>query len=588
MLWALASSLWQGHSANDIRNTELANPDTHFKLRTYASRAEWEARKWQLRKQILSAAGLLPMPSRKALNPRIIDREDHAGYTIENLLIETFPGYYLGATLYRPTGSSRYPAVLLPHGHWKKGRLENRPSYSVPALGINLALQGYVALAYDMSGYNDTRQTPHNFGGWREQLWSFNPLGLQLWNSIRAVDYLTTRGDVDTKRIGITGASGGGTQTFLLTAVDQRVRFASPVDMVSAHMQGGDPCEEAPNLRLNGANNVEFAAMAAPRPMLLVSSTHDWTRNTPGEEFPAIRSIYELYGAKAIANAHIDAEHNYNRASRSAVYNFFQRFVQLDEGTRSRAADVVDKDIVEPEYFLELANYLPRVSAPGALTYDQIFDQWIANARSQTNETRDLDQLRERLRFSLGAEWPGRVENLTQSSNVLLTRPGMGDRIPGRWISGSGNPVVIVHPDGSGAALKHPEVKKLIEAGRTLLLIDAFQTGAARAPRDYGGKWFLSYNQTDDANRVQDVLTALSYARLCTGRKASLVALDGAGVWGVFAAAVAPVDIDVSASLNGFEGSDESFHKHFFVPGIQRAGGIDAAIRLLNHPHIRW
>ena len=146
-----------------------------------------------------------------------------------------------------------------------------------------------------MVGFNDTVQTPHSFRGWEEDLWSFNPMGLQLWNSIRAVDYLQSLPGVEARRIAVTGASGGGTQTFLLAAVDDRVGYAAPVNMVSAYMQGGDPCEEAPGLRLD-TFNVEIAAMMAPRPMLLVSSTRDWTRHTPVEEFPEIRRIYELYG----------------------------------------------------------------------------------------------------------------------------------------------------------------------------------------------------------------------------------------------------------------------------------------------------
>src|SRR5262249_33109348 len=237
-----------------------------------------------------------------------------------------------------------FPAVLNPHGHWKRGRLEDQPSYSPIALGINLARKGYIAITYDMVGYNDTQQTAHNFGGWGEVLWSFNPMGLQLWNSIRVVDYLQSLPDVDGHRIAATGASGGGTQTFLLAAVDDRIGFAAPVNMVSAYMQGGDPCEEAPGLRID-TFNVEIAAMMAPRPMLVVSSTHDWTKTTPMEEFPAIEHIYGLYGASQnVKNVHVDAEHNYNRQSREAVYRFFAQHML---GGRP-ASELVDEDITAP------------------------------------------------------------------------------------------------------------------------------------------------------------------------------------------------------------------------------------------------
>ena len=155
---------------------------------------------------------------------------------------------------------------------------------SVPLRAIQLARLGFVALTYDMVGYNDTVQTPHDFGSRREQLWSFGSLGLQLWNSIRALDFLESLPDVDPGRLAITGESGGGTQTFLLAAVEDRIRYAVPVNMISAIMQGGGICENAPSLRL-GTFNVEIGAMMAPRPMLMIAATGDWTKNTPSEEY---------------------------------------------------------------------------------------------------------------------------------------------------------------------------------------------------------------------------------------------------------------------------------------------------------------
>jgi dienelactone hydrolase len=197
----------------------------------------------------------------------------------------------------------------------------------VPARAISLARQGYVVFSYDMVGYNDTVQTPHAFGNPREQLWGFGPLGLQLWNSIRSIDFLQSLSDVDPEKIAMTGESGGGTQTFLATAVDNRIRFSVPVNMISAIMQGGSPCENAPGLRL-GTSNLEIGALMAPRPMLMIAATGDWTRNTPKEEYPALRSIYELYDRTAdLEMVQIDAPHNYNQQSREAMYRFFGKRV---------------------------------------------------------------------------------------------------------------------------------------------------------------------------------------------------------------------------------------------------------------------
>ena len=178
---------------NDARNTEIPNTDTHFTARTYKTLAEWQARRAYLRKQILSAAGLLPMPPKNPPHPQIFGRIENKTYVIEKVLLETLPGYYLGGNLYRPmkpAPAGGFPGIVSPHGHWTYGRLEHAVNASIPARCINLAQQGYVVFCYDMVGYNDTVQTPHDFGSPAEQLWDFGPLGLQLWNSIRAVDFL--------------------------------------------------------------------------------------------------------------------------------------------------------------------------------------------------------------------------------------------------------------------------------------------------------------------------------------------------------------------------------------------------------------
>ena len=222
----------------DARNTDIPDTDTHFipkafwRRASHGTLAEWEQRKRFLRGQILAAAGLDPMPEKTPLHAQIFGRLERGDYSVEKVLLETMPGYYLGGNLFRPLGrNGKFPGVLKAHGHWRDGRLEHTaPSSpgdthvaSNPVFGISMARQGYVVFAWDMVGWNDTKQTSHEFGGEREQLWGFGPLGLQLWNSTRALDFLQSLPDVDPERIAMTGASGGGTQTFLLSAVDDRV-----------------------------------------------------------------------------------------------------------------------------------------------------------------------------------------------------------------------------------------------------------------------------------------------------------------------------------------------------------------------------
>ncbi|MBK5293968.1 MAG: acetylxylan esterase [Acidobacteriia bacterium] len=579
LLTALAAALAQNPApvpAQDARNANIPNTDTHFTMPAYPNLAAWEARKLVLKRQILFAAGLDPMPEKSPLHPQVFGRTDAKDYTIDKVLLETLPGYYLGGNLYRPKGrTGKFPAIASPHGHWNYGRLEHAPLNSIPTRCINLARQGYVVLAYDMVGYNDTAQTPHAFGGRSEQLWGFGPLGLQLWNSIRVVDFLASLDEVDAARIGATGASGGGTQTFLLAAVDDRIQFDAPVNMVSAIMQGGSPCENAPGLRV-GAFNVEFAAMMAPRPMLLVSATGDWTRNMLKEEHPAIRHIYELYDRVANVEAvQIDAPHNYNQASREAVYRFFARKV-LGDDDQARYKE----QSVRVEKLQDMLALHGRTLPAGALNYDGLFTQWKRNAGRQLEAIQDKATRKRLLQQAVGAEWPAQVVDQTTGDRIVLSRPGVGDRVPGLWFPGKGKPVLVVHELGAQAALPGAELAKARAAGRPVLAIDVFQTGSAKTNRNKPHAHLLTFNRSDDALRAQDILTALAWLESKTGQRPELIGLEAGAVWARFAAAVAPGPVQLQAAATTFQGTDQELGAAFLVPGIQRAGGWKSALAL--------
>jgi len=387
----------------DARWDELPHTDTVFKPTTYASLSEWEARRARLREQIRFAVGLWPEPVKSPLNPIISDRVVRKGYSIEKVYFESYPGFYVTGNLYRPVGRlGKCPAVACPHGHWAKGRLQNDEHCSVMARCITLARLGAVVFSYDMIGFGDSKRLfEHKIDTPRRSLWGISAMALQTWNSIRVLDFLESLPEVDPTRIGVTGASGGGTQTFILSAIDDRVTVAAPVCMVSSIMQGGCPCENAPALRIE-TNNMEIAACFAPKPMLLVSASGDWTRHTPTVEYPMIRGIYELYGfGDRVENAHFEAKHNYNLASRTAIYRFFgKHLLKRDD------ADAIAEDPFEAEPEENLLVFGDGKLPNNALTMDQLEEALVARTRRRIASLRpnadgDLSRLSRIFRIGL-------------------------------------------------------------------------------------------------------------------------------------------------------------------------------------------
>lgn len=539
----------------------------------YKALADWVVRKERLREQILTSAGLNPMPQRCDLNVQRYGRVERGTYAVEKVSIETLSGFFLAGNLYIPLNrSGKHPGVLLPHGHWKHGRVEDLPTYSVPALGANLADQGYVAFAYDMIGYNDTHQTPHEFGGDdNEELWSFGPLGLQLWNSIRALDFLESLPEVDPERLAVTGASGGGTQTYLLAAVDDRIQVSAPVNMVSGIYQGSSDCENAPGLRV-GTSNLEFAAMAAPRPMLLVSTSRDWTKNTPREEFPAVRQIYELYGKRnRVAFVQFHTEHNYDQASREAVYTFFRRhLLHIRDG--ATVHEVVTHGLEKPDLLIG-----EQLQPVGLLTFEGLFASWQRMSERQAEDLK-LHELAERLSLVSGASWPTRIEYSHRGKQYTLRRSGTDDRVRAEWLKGTTAHVfVAVHPEGIEAARFQSAVLEAGRRGDSVLLVEVFAK-----PARYGtGGHFHTFNRSVDALRVQDVLTALSFVRFQAPGRITLGGFQSAATLCVLAAALTPERADVHLATPGVK--EREVRKIPFIPGLMRAGGIDAAVKIVEN-----
>ena len=605
----VAKSFPQGSPSVDRRLAEVRDLNKVYIFSGYRTREEWLERADYLRSQILASAGLVPMPPRSPLNARVFGRIEREGYTVEKAYFESHPGFLVTGNLYRPRNrTGPFPAIVSPHGHWTHGRLEDTDICSGPGRAINFARQGHVVFTYDMVGYGDSTQLTHSFGGQREELWGISLAGLQLWDSIRAVDFLCSLPEVDQERIAATGESGGGTQTFLLMAIDARVKVGAPVNMVSAHMQGGCLCENAPGLRID-TFNVELAALAAPRPLLLVSATGDWTSDTLKVEYPAIKGIYKLFDAEdRVSAVQMNAPHNYNKESREAVYKWFGHWL-LKEADESQLKERRFK----AESLTDLLVFYGIERPRNLIDSERLTTYLIADAQRQLDTIKPdagewLRQFKARmgpaLEHSLAAKLPAGAD-LEMSSSQSFKGPGFtgerffigrkneGDRVPAAlWVPSPRSrelvATLVVNEEGgqgvAGASNDSPGeiVGALLKSGQLVLSIDCFQTGDARGNRASGVNYFTTYNRTDLANRVQDILTAVSYLRNREDvARADLIGRGKAGLWCLLARGLAPEIGRMAVDVAQFDStSDEAFLKDLFSPGLRRAGDLRTAVAL--------
>lgn len=316
--------------SKEAASEELAEMKKHF-----ADKKTWEKRRETVRKSIIRGAKLHPIPERRSPPPALrhsLRKGD--GYTVENIALEVSPGIFHTGNLYLPAVvADKMPVMLCPHGHFQDNTYveEGRYSPSTQFLSASLARMGCLVFAGDMVGYGDSRKL-----GWDHNQ-TDNVLARQLWNNIRALDYVLSLPRVDPARVGVTGASGGGTQAFLLAAVDPRIALSAPCVMVSGHFFGGCVCESGMPIHNNQGvvtNNVEITALHAPKPLLLISCGKDWTLRTPEVEFPHLRLLYTMYGKEQdVENAHFPEEgHDYGKSKRKALYLFITKHFKLDAG----------------------------------------------------------------------------------------------------------------------------------------------------------------------------------------------------------------------------------------------------------------
>ncbi len=592
--------------------------DTPRSFPEITSEAQWRERSRAIREQILVSAGLWPMPEKTPLRAKVFGKIERDGYSVEKVYFESYPGFFVAGNLYRPLGrgTGPFPAILNSHGHWKHGRLEDTEICSNPARCINFAKQGMIAFAYDMVGYNDTHfpESPrtegfeeghHSFASNNpvDFLWSVSLIGLQTWDSIRALDFLESLPDADKTRLACTGASGGGTQTFILGAIDDRVAAQAPVVMVSHTMQGGCLCENMPGLRVK-YSNMEIAAAAAPRPQILVSDTRDWTKTTPTMEGPSIEGIYQVFQAsQKLRYVRFDFEHNYNQSSREAVYQWFGHWLlhQPDAPAHEQAFHK------EPD--LDLRVFPDGELPPGALSQEGLVKYLIAAHRERLRALNPSSRaklanyrriMEPAWRHTLQLDWPperlqtsvaSRAAGDGYTSDLLdITRPGDGGTISVLRFSpvkarAAQKPTVIVLADPDGAAPSVDDAgaprglaRQFLDQGFRIAV--PAETGAAAHP-DQTSLLFTAYNRTHLQERVRDLVLICQGIKEINSNKCH-VALCGSGAAGFWSMLAAPAADAVVADSGGADLSDDNalLAPDLFCPGIRNIDTFEGALIL--------
>ena len=657
---AAPRALPEGQLPNDVRLAPPKDLNGYFPFTPPKSKEAWPARADFARRQMSTALGLLPMPTKTPLNAVIHGKIEKDEYTVEKVYFESAPGFYVTGNLYRPKGrTGKVPAVLFAHGHWKDARLSEESDAALQneiatgqerfteggksrfqSMCVQLARMGCIVWQWDMMSDSDALQlsalTVHRFAKQRPDMgktenWELfsaqaeanlqSIMGLQTLNAVRSLDFVLGLAEVDPTRIAITGASGGGTQSMILAAIDPRVTLSFPAVMVSTAMQGGCTCENASLLRI-GTGNIEFAALFAPKPQGMTTA-NDWTKEMFTKGFPELKQHYATLGAPNNVMLHRGEHfpHNYNAVSRSGFYTWLNQHFKL--GAKS---PVIERDY-ERLTRDQLTVWDSAHPAPKAddIDFERRLLRWLReDSEKQLNASAgSLDSFRKlagngveaiigRTLASAGTvEWD-RKNKADRGTYVemagVLRNETYGEELPVAWLypkKWSGRSVVWLDDTGKAALFNadgsiKPEVKALVDAGATVLGADllfqgeftkdgqpAKQNRVVANPREFAG-FTYGYNHALFAQRVHDVLTMVKYLRtadVAPHPKASsvdVVGFGGAGPIVAAARAIAREGIDRAAvDTGGFRFSKLTDYRDVsFLPGGSKYGDVPGLLAL--------
>jgi dienelactone hydrolase len=665
---AAPRALPAGQLPNDARLAPPKDLNGYFPFTPPKSKEVWPDRAAFVQRQMKAALGLWPMPTKTPLNAVIHGKVERDEYTVEKVYFESAPGFFVTGNLYRPKGKTgKVPAVLFAHGHWKDARLSEGAEDAVRreiAIGaerfeeggrsifqsmcVQLARMGCVVWQWDMMSDSDAIQlsalTVHRFAKQRPDMaktenWELysaqaeanlqSIMGLQTLNAVRSLDFVLGLPEVDPARIAITGASGGGTQTMILAAIDPRVTLSFPAVMVSTAMQGGCTCENASLLRIN-TGNIEFAALAAPRPQGMTTA-NDWTREMATKGFPELVTHYKTLGAPNNVMLHRGEhfQHNYNAVARSAFYTWVNQHFKLgfkppvverdyqrltrdqltvwDSSHPAPKADDIEFERKLLRWWRDDAEKQLQASAASVESFRQLAGNGVEAILGRT--------------FASAGKVAWELKNKADRGGFvemtgLLRNETHGEELPVAWLypkQWNGRAVIWLDDSGKAALFNadgsvKPEVKSLVDSGATVLGADLLfqgeflkdgqpvkQNRVVANPREFAG-YTYGYNHALFAQRAHDVLTLVKYLRSYEAnpnhpapKSVDVAGFGGTGPIVAAARAVARGAVDRAAvETGGFRfGKLTDYRDVNFLPGGAKYGDVPGLLAL-NAPAKLW
>ena len=535
----------------------------------------WQAARQKYMEEYFYMLGLSPRPEKTPLEATVTGTLKGDGYEVDMLHYQSRPKLYVTANLYRPAvvkQGEKLPAIFYVCGHSGRGRNGNKVAYQ--SHGIWFARHGYVCLVVDTLQLGEIAAFHHgtyNLERWWWHSRGYTPAGVEAWNGVRGIDYLTSRADVDPARIAVTGISGGGAATFWVAAADERVKVAVPVSGMA------DLESYVPNRVINGHCDCMFlyntfqwpwtriAGLVAPRPMLFVNSDQDPIFPMDANEriMGRLERLYSLYGAGDQVDAVVSVGgHAYRKDIRQAAYRFINAHLKQD----SRPIEDSEIDIVSegskpgpypipPE---KLRVFPTDADLPPDQLNTKIDEHFVPVAKVAAPEPGKFDEWKEPLlaelrRVSFGyfpEEIPAAIQldkrdaTKTKVGVLLNTEPRVRIklRFDARHFPKESESRLLVVLSEDEAGTKPEWVSKIAQEGQAVFYCEPRGVGETNWTRKNGPNYVershALLGRTVDTGRVYDVISA---SRFISAKSQVYVAGQGsAGLVAAYAAILAP------------------------------------------------